>query len=797
MRPAAPRDLYETCASPVRTRWRIRLRAPLRAAFLAGALIALFGDAGTAQAPASSAPQAPPAKAGPRQLPKVQARRATGPIVIDGKLNEPDWQDAEPIFLTQQSPHPGQSTPYTTEVRVLISGDALVFGFKCRDPKPSEIRVHTLTQDGDQSGDDTVSIVLDSFGDKRTGYYFQINADGGRVDGLVSGPLSFSLDWDGIWNARTARTADGWSAEIWIPAQTLTFVGGNNHWGLELDRSIERDLTEMRWASPSLDASLFDMRRAGELEIMSPLKQGHGLEFAPYVRGTMLRDFIGQGNLSAPPDPSVPSDPSNPTRNWLAAGGGEITWRITPQMAAILSVNTDFAETEVDARQINVTPFPLYFPEKRAFFLEGANQYTFGVGLDTTFLPFYSRNVGLLDGYDIPLNGGVKLNGHIGPWSLAFLDVQTRKTYVPNTVVDYLGLPSAKVEGTNLLATRVAYDVDKHLRVGAIATHGDPEALLSNFMAGADAVWSTSTFLHKRNLVLGGWGATTQGDVPVGDRQAWGIRMDYPNDLWYCTAGTERFGSGFDPLLGFLPRPATHQEDGGCSYRPRPSPAGHFRAIRQDETTVAFSRITDTSGNLQSQALRITPLSLQMNSGDIISVHAYIRHETLTTPFSIVPTVTYPVGSFDFQRYNVSLDTSPQRQVTFSNSTSFGGYYNGHLLHQTNSLNWTPLHGKVEAGATVSDYFGHTPQGNFVERLYQFKGALSWSPDLSLSTFVQYDNVSYDLSSNTRLRWTFKPGDDFYVVWDRTWVRNVVRPGLNLDPDAESLIAKIRWTFRP
>jgi len=604
----------------------------------------------------------------------------------------------------------------------------------------------------------------------------------------VAGPLSFSLDWDGIWNARTARTADGWSAEIWIPAQTLTFVGGNNHWGLELDRSIERDLTELRWASPSLDASLYDMSRAGHLEIMSPLKQGHGIEFAPYVSGTMVRAFANPVDLSAPPAA---------TRNWLSAEGGEITWRITPQLAGILTVNTDFAETEVDSRQINVTPFPLYFPEKRAFFLEGANQYIFGLGLNTTFIPFYSRNVGLLDGYNIPIDGGVKLNGHVGPWSLAFLDVQTRSTYVPDSVVSYLDLPAAKVEGTNLLATRVSYDVDEHLRVGAIATRGDPEALLSNFMAGGDAVWHTSTFLGKRNLQFGGWGATTQGDVPVGNRQAWGMRVDYPNDLLYCTAHAERFGSGFDPLLGFLPRPATHQTQAGCSFRPRPSANGPLHAFRQEMTTVAFSRITDTSGNLQSQSIRITPLNLESNSGDMFSLSAYIRHETLTTPFAIVPTVTYPVGSFDFQRYAFVLNTSPKRQLTFSNSTTFGGYYNGRLLNQVDAVNWTPLHGKVQAGLTVDDYFGHTPQGNFVERLYQFNGTLSWSPDLSVSTLVQYDNVSYDLSSNTRFRWTFKPGDDFYVVWDRTWVRNAAHPGLNLDPDAESLIAKIRWTFRP
>jgi hypothetical protein len=725
-------------------------------------------------------PDAPAATNASTELPRAHARRATSPITIDGKLDEPAWRDAEPLLLTQQSPFPGKPTPYATEVRVLIVGDSLVFGFTCRDPRPSAIQTHTLERDGDQGGDDTVTVLLDSFGDKRTAYYFQINSLAARYDGLVAGPGDFSTDWDGIWDARTARIADGWSAEIQIPAQTLNFVSGKGHWGLQIDRSIVRDQTSLRWASPTLDANLIDMRRAGDLEIMSPLHQGHGIELAPYTDGKMLRNFEAEN------------------RNWLGASGGEFTWRITPQLAAIVTVNTDFAETEVDSRQINITPFPLYFPEKRSFFLEGANQYAFGLDLNQTytFLPFFSRNVGLLAGYDLPLQGGLKINGHIGPWSLALLDVETRKTFVPDIVVRTLGLRSAKVEGTNLLASRIAYDLGKHTRLGAVVTHGDPEAQLENLLVGADAVWNTASFLGKRNLQLGGWAATTQGQVPNGNREAWGMRFDYPNDLVNCSAGLNRFENGFQPLLGFLPRPQTHQVDAYCMYRPRPAPQGPFRGVRQFSYDLVFNRYTDTNGNLQSQQFLINPIHLSNNAGDNLLVSAIIRREVLAVPFYVVPTVAYPSGSFDFQRYGFQLETSHQRQFQFLNQTSFGGYYNGHMYHQTDSLNWTPLHGRVEAGVTADQYFGHTPQGNFVERLWQFKGALSWSPDLSLSTFVQYDNISYGLSSNTRLRWTFRPGDDFFLIWDRAWTRDVSRPGINLEPSAESVTAKIRWTFR-
>jgi hypothetical protein len=717
-------------------------------------------------------------KPGTARHPTVFATVATRPITIDGKLDEPDWATANVIRLTQQSPYPGKETPYITEVRILIDHDALIFGFLCIDPHPAKIVTHTLARDGDLANDDSISVVLDSFDDHRTGYFFQINPEAARVDGLIAGKGNLQPEWDGIWTAKTARVPNGWSAEMKIPAQTLTFTSGNPHWGIEFDRFIPRDQTELRWASPSLDADLFDMSRDGTLVLPVALKQGLGLEWVPYARGERYRDF-------SLPDP-----------NWLGAAGGEFTWRLSPQLAGVLTINTDFAETEVDSRQLDVTPFPLYFPEKRAFFLEGANQYVFGLGLNSIFLPFFSRNVGLLDGYNIPMEAGAKLNGHVGPWSLAFLDVETRKATVPPNVVSDLALPSPTVDGTNLLASRVTYDVDEQLRLGAMVTHGDPEALLSNTFAGADAYWHTSKFLKTRTLQFAGWGATTQGEVPSGEREAWGIRFEYPNDLLNCAADTNHFGDGFDPLLGFLPRPATHQTTASCSYRPRPDQNGPFRAIRQASYDLNFFRITDTSGNLQSQQFLINPVNFTSATGASVMLTAYVRHETLTTPFAIVPSVTYPVGSYDFQRYGLAFNTSTRSSLQFFNDSTVGGYYNGHLYHQKNRVLWAPFHGRTEFEVDTDNFFAHTPQGKFTEKLWQFKGAVSLNPDFTVSTFVQYDNVSFALSSNTRLQWTLRPGDDFFLIWDRSWQRNLSQPATSFDPEAESVTAKIRWTFR-
>src|SRR5262249_11351959 len=309
---------------------------------------------------------------------------------------------------------------------------------------------------------------------------------------------------------------------------------------------------------------------------VAELQQGIGIEFSPYLTGRSSSQFHGMAHT------------------WQGATGGDFTWKITPQLVTVFTANTDFAETEVDARQINLTRFPLFFPEKRTFFLEGANQYTFGLGLRQQFIPFFSRNIGLLDGAQIPIDDGVELSGHFGQWNLAFLDVQTRDTVVPLQVVTDLGLPSNVVQGTNLLAGRVSYDVNDNLRVGTIVTNGDPEALRQNSLAGIDAVWRTSKFQGNKNLFLGGWTAGTQGDVPSGRRDGWGFKVDYPNDLFDCQINMNQYGDGFQPLLGFLPRPGTRQTDVGCAYQPRPSKDGPFGWIRQEFFENEYTRVTDS-----------------------------------------------------------------------------------------------------------------------------------------------------------------------------------------------------------
>lgn len=712
-------------------------------------------------------------------VPSVVAGHTSTSITLDGKLDEPAWREAQSFKLTQQSPHPGEPTPYDTEVRVLVAGDAIYFGFICHDPKPSAIAIHTMQRDGDESGDDTVSIVLDTYGDHHTGYFFQINAAGSRVDGLIDNSESANLDWDGIWDARTARSNDGWSAEIVIPSRTLSFARGLDQWGLNVERFIPRNgRTWLRWSSPTLDSFLYDLSRAGVLSGVAGLEQGKGLEFAPYATGRSTR-FYGVS-----------------PRSWQASEGGEFTWKITPQLVSVFTANTDFAETEVDARQINLTRFELFFPEKRAFFLEGANQYVFGLGLGQQFIPFFSRTVGLLDGVQVPLDGGVKLNGRAGKWNLAFLDVQTRETAVPQQVVQDLGLPSNIVPSTNLLASRVSYDVNENLRIGTIVTNGDPEALRQNTLTGLDAVWRTSKFAGNKNFLVGAWTANAQGDLNTGSKVAWGYKVDYPNDLLDCQINMNQYGEAFEPLLGFLPRPGTRQTDLGCAYQPRPRKDGPFGWIRQEFFENEYLRVTDPQGILESWEYFMAPINVRMETGDRFEFNWDPHGETVLAPFEVAPGVIIPAGDYTFTRWRFEAQSSPHRKLQFGTTTWFGQFYDGHLTQQQNYLKWTSFKGKAQLEFDTENDFAHMPEGNFVQKLWQAHVAYAWSPNLIITSFVQYDTESQNVGTNTRLRWTIKPGNDLFIVWNRGWERLVTRPDLSLVPQTDFVAVKLRWTFR-
>jgi hypothetical protein len=475
-------------------------------------------------------------------------------------------------------------------------------------------------------------------------------------------------------------------------------------------------------------------------------------------------------------------------RAWHGAAGADVTYRLTSQLAAVFTANTDFAETEVDSRQLNLTRFPLFFPERRTFFLEGANQYEFGLGLGQLFIPFFSRRMGLFAGRQIPINAGVKVNGRAGRWNIGLLDVQTRDAELA---------AGQTVPGTNLFAGRVSYDLTPRLRLGTLLTHGSPDGRRSNTLAGFDGVWRTSEFLGDKNFLVGAWTAFSAGDIPRGHRAGWGFKIDYPNDLWDCFTSLNHFGEALDPALGFLPRPGTRRFDLSCEYKPRPRKDGPFRWIRQNFMEHRYYRVTNYRGEVESWRFMWAPLNVEFESGDRFEFNWVPWTEYLPEPFEIEDGIELPVGRYRYDRFRLEFETSEHRAWEFGTSTWFGTFYSGRLLQQENGVRYTSPRGTWRVALDSELNFGDLPQGKFAQRLYQASLTYAFSPNLVLTSFLQFDSESQNIGNNMRLRWTLKPGNDLFVVWTRGWKRLLLsRDDLTLRPESETLAVKLRWTFR-
>lgn len=713
--------------------------------------------------------------------PSVTLGRVSGPIRIDGILDEASWQTAGVIDnLTQQSPFPGAPSRYRTEVRLMTDGATIYVGARCFDPEPDRITTHTMLRDADLSSDDVVGLVLDTFGDHRTGYFFQVNAAGARFDGLIVTSEEVSADWDGIWEARVGRDGSGWTLEIAIPTATLRFDPALQSWGANVMRSVARDRTELRWSGTTLDARFGDMRRAGDLGGVEGMGRGPGVTVTPY--GLVRHDTEFAADHSET-DGDV---------------GIDVGWSMTRQLAGVLTVNPDFAETEVDTRQVNLTRFPLFYPEKRYFFVEGANQFSFGPNLGTDLVPFFSRRIGLVGGEVVPIDAGAKVIGRQGLWGIGALAVRTGE--------------STAAPPTDLSALRVTRDVGEHLRLGAIGTHGDPTGLTDNWLGGVDAVWQTSAFLGDRNLTTGAWWSRTGGDLPPpdspngtipgageeGGSDAWGVLMDYPNDRWDDAFSFKSFGERFNPALGFLPRTGIRLWRGHVAFAPRPQSPHWSGRVRQMFFEAAADYVTDQSGEVESWDATLLPFAADTPAGGHLEVTWLPQFERLAAPFEVSDGVSVAPGDYHFQRAHLQADSRPDRPLRYGGFYTGGGFYDGILAEWDGYLRWSSRAGRLQLEAETLYVDGRLPAGDFIERLCQQKTVFAFSPDLVLSLYTQYDSVSGNLGTNARLRYTIRPGTDLYVVWNRGWVHPPgAQDGTTLDLDSDQAVVKLRWAWRP
>ncbi len=720
--------------------------------------------------------------------PTLRAGRLVGPIHLDGLLSEPAWAAADSITdLIQVEPAQGGRPSGRTVVKVLADAGTLLIGVVAYDPEPSGIVSQSRAPDSELDQEDHIRLVLDPFLDGRSGYVFAVNPGGARVDALVAREgEDLNTDWDAVWEARTTRLAapqllaapgspaapapapGGWSAEIRIPIHSLAFRPGLDAWGFNIERRIQRRLEVDRWANPLRDYGIGVVSRAGLLAGLPRFDLGVGLSIRPAFTGGL--DVPGPGaGATGTSHPSL-----------------DVGQRIGSNLLASVTLNTDFAETDVDTRQANLSRFPLFFPEKRGFFLEGADIFDFGLGLEgETLLPFFSRRIGLLQGQQVPITAGAKLNGRLGRTGLGALVVRTGETWLGDG-----SAAATRVAPAGMGVVRLRQSLLAESSAGVLATFGDPLGRAGAWTAGADATYHTTRLAGDRNFLFGVWGLATGRNALTGDlaaRSAAGFKLDYPNDLWDVALTYRRVGESFDPSLGFVPRSGIHAASLHTTYAPRP---GGF--IRQLFFENELSMVTDLGGRWESYELEVTPLNFEAESGEGVEFGVTAAGERLMQPFEVSQGVVIPAGAYRWPYWGGRAGLAAKRRLSGFVGYTWGGFYDGRLYNLEGAVLWRAadlFYLELEAQTAIA----RLPEGNFRADILGVTGAFNASPDLQLRSFVQYDNESRTIGANTRLRWTFSPYGTMFLVYNHNLQRTPLdRWGL----ESSQLLIKAQYTLR-
>ena len=692
-------------------------------------------------------------------------------ITIDGTLEEPAWERAEALSDFKQSePQNGQAPTERTRIHVLYNADNLYIGAQFLDSDPTGILGNQMVRDGSLNADDRFMWVLDPMNDRRSGYYFEINPAGAMGDaqliaatGGAQVGLTQNRAWNGIWLARTRRGDQGWTVEVEIPFRTLNFDPSATEWGANFQRTVRRKNEEDNWSGWARNQGLYSLTSAGRIVGIADVSQGHGLDIKPYVLG----EYRNGGGSSS----------SGVLRG---SEGLDVFYNVTPQLRANLTVNTDFAQTEVDDRQVNLTRFPLFFPEKRDFFLEGAGNFDFSRESAQDMVAFFSRRIGLDDrGQPQDIDYGLRLAGTAAGLNVGAMHVRTG---------DQRGLV-----GEDFTVLRPKRQLLRQSYVGAIYTRRAGAGLNTRQTIGGDFQFATNRFRGNQNLDFNGYIVKTPDGTGRRDTAAYGFRLVYPNDRWSGRLVAKNYEPGFDPAVGFRQRANDREVNLRTKYAPRPRRnAPLARIVRQAGAEMWLDWYSDIKWRWYEKNDQYI-FNVELQSGDGASYTLNRVWEKLPEPFRISRGITLPAGSeYLYYRHVIRGDTTARRTVAVAGNMTLGRFYSGHRRDLSGTISVRPRRGiLMQLTAQVNRI--DLREGTFETRLIRSVINTQFSPFISLSQNIQYDSVSGVLGWQSRFRWITKPGNDIYFVWMTNWLDVDDRFSM-LDRNAA---IKLLYTYRP
>ncbi|MGI9259334.1 MAG: sugar-binding protein [Gammaproteobacteria bacterium] len=666
---------------------------------------------------------------------------------VDGVLDEEVWQQAAVISdLHQLDPIEYANPSEDTDVYVYYDEDALHIGARLWSSGAETVTANILRQGRFIWTDDQFIVVLDPFNNGRDGYSFRLNPNGVRHDGLYTGPNRAQWDWDGIWQGAATIDENGWTAEMSIPFKTLSLNAENDTWRINFGREMQSKNEAMGWVSRNRSQNPAISGLATGFENLS---QGVGLDVVPSLIVRDTKNYVIPGSESEV-EPQL-----------------DVFYRLTPSLNASLTINTDFSATEVDDRQVNLTRFGLFFPEKRDFFLQDADAFEFGdLGtlfdtqlsrvLDQNARPFFSRRIGLSrSGQPVDLEYGGKLSGRAGPWNIGALAIRQGEF--------------GDVDATDLFVGRVTRNVLTESRLGVIATQGDPLSNLDNSLVGFDFRYLNTRLPNGKTVQAEAWYQQSDTDDQTGDDAAWGLRFQLPSQSGLLArVGIKEVGENFNPALGFINRAGIRDTSVELGWIKRNSDQARIRSFL---TRFGLQRVEWLDGGLQQQVIDGRIFSIFNQAGDNLRLIYRQTKEVLREPFTIwdpdpssgeLP-ITIPVGEYDFVTPTLAIQATGARKLSGSLVLRTGDFYTGKRNNADAQMTWVPTR-RFRAFVSYSYNDIDLPQGDFELRLSRVGLDFIFSNTLSWVNLIQYDNDSEVLGLNSRLHWIPEAGREAFIV---------------------------------
>jgi hypothetical protein len=671
----------------------------------------------------------------------------TAPVVDGEVLGDEGWHGVAPATdFWQSSPDTGSPASERTEVRVAYTRDTLYLAVVCHDRSPKDLVISEGRRDSPLDDTDSFRVIFDTFRDRQNGFVFGTNPNGLEYDGQVvnegqggSGVMGgqqagsgggFNLNWDASWRVRARVGEFGWSAEFAIPFRTLRYAGGEAQtWGVNFQRTIRRRHETAYWAPLPRQFTIVRLSQAGTLEGLSIPTQ-RNLKVTPFSLGSVLHEGVTTGRTH---------------------GNGEVgvdaKYSVTPSLTLDATVNTDFAQVEVDEQQINLNRFNLFYPEKRPFFLENAG--LFSVGSPSEVEVFFSRRIGIgPEGQVLPILAGGRLSGQVGGLNVGALNMQTDS--------------ADGVAASNFTVLRARKDLPNQSNLGAIVVNRD-----TSWGRAGETPWNRSFAVDGRVGLgrygrISGYAAATVTPGLSGDAGAYAVNAERDSPAWRVSAAFTDVGSHFNPEVGFLARDGGFRKgEAAIMRRIRPT---HTLGLLEARPHVSYVGYWYPDGTQQTGFLHVDN-HLEWRSGYEVHTGINFTREGVVEAFEIYPGVVVPVGQNDHEEASLVLMTNRAARVSGQVRANLGGFFGGTRVDLQPGV-------KVRAGDTFNAEMSlgyndvDLPGGRFKTLLSLTRASYTFSPRTFVQALVQYNDLDNAWSANLRFGWIQQANTGLFVVYN-------------------------------